>query len=341
MNVPLPTITVVTPTYNSGKTLDKCLSSVREQDYPQDKIEIILGDGGSSDNTFHIARKYHAKVIKISKEKQHAEYNRGVAFNEAKGDLSLILDHDNFLPDNTWLRDMVAPLLENPAMVATNTCFYHYSDSYCLMDRYYALFGANEPLPYYLKKADRMPQTAKEWLLTGKAKDMGRYYLVEFENNPREFPSIGTNGCLLRTKLVTTHADIRPEFHYPIDVLFDVVKKGHNQFGFVKNSIIHLTHSSGLFAFMKRRKQFVEHYHFQDVSKRRWSVVMPGDELRVILYVFYSLSFVIPLLNSLKGFTKIRDVAWFVHPLMCLGTTVIYGYVTVKYKLANLFRNPI
>src|SRR3990167_3234313 len=103
MNVPLPTITVVTPTYNSGKTLDKCLSSVREQDYPQDKIEIILGDGGSSDNTFHIARKYHAKVIKISKEKQHAEYNRGVAFNEAKGDLSLILDHDNFLPDNTWL----------------------------------------------------------------------------------------------------------------------------------------------------------------------------------------------------------------------------------------------
>lgn len=341
MNAHLPTITVVTPTYNSGKTIDKCLQSVREQDYPQEKIEIVLGDGGSVDNTLKIAAKYKAKVISIPKEKQHAEYNRGVAFNEAEGDLVLILDHDNFLPYNTWLRDMVKPLLGNPNMVTTNTCYYHYSRSYGLMDRYYALFGTNEPLPYYLKKADRMPQTAKKWRLTGKSKDMGEYYLVEFEKDPRKFPSIGTNGCLMRKKLVTSNADIRPEFHYPIDVLFDVVKNGHNQFGFVKNSIIHLTHSSGFFEFMKRRKRFVEHYHFQDMSRRRWSVVMPGDEPRVILFIIFSLSIVMPLFDSLRGFLKIRDIAWFVHPLMCVGTTFIYGYVTIKHKLTNYFKKFI
>lgn len=335
----LPTISVVTATYNSGKTLDKCLGLVRSQNYPQNKIEIILGDGGSTDDTPEIAKRYKARVITVPLDKQNAEYNRGVAYGKAKGDLVLILDHDNFLPYKNWLRDMVNPLIENPDMIATNTCYYHYSKKYSLMDRYFALFGTSEPLPYFLHKADRMPQTAKSWELTGKSEDKGNYFLVEFEKDPRKFPSIGTNGCLMRKNLVNRYADTRPEYHYPIDVLFDVVKKSDfNKFGFVKNSIIHLTHTRGFLEFMKRRVSFVERYHFQDIEKRRWSVVMPGDETGVALYVLYSLTAAKPLWDSTLGFVKIPDIAWFVHPFMCLGTTIIYGYVTIKYKILGLLK---
>lgn len=335
----LPTISIVTATYNSGKTLDKCLRLVRGQNYPQENIEIILGDGGSVDDTADIARKYKAKIFTIPPEKQNAEYNRGVAYGKAKGDLVLILDHDNFLPYKNWLRDMVNPLVENPDMVATNTCYYHYSQKYSLMDRYFALFGTSEPLPFYLKKADRMPQTAKTWVLTGKAEDKGKYYLVEFEKDPRKFPSIGTNGCLMRRDIVNRYADTRPEYHYPIDVMFDVVRKSkYNSFGFVKNSIIHLTHTRGFLEFMKRRVSFVEKYHFQDIKKRRWSVVLPGDGVGVMLYVFYGLTFVKPLWDATLGFIQISDIAWFVHPLMCFGTTIIYGYVTFKYALLGFFK---
>lgn len=330
----LPTISVAIATFNSGKTIDRCLRLVREQNYPQGKIEIILGDGGSLDETFKIAKKYKAKFIAIPPEKQHAEYNRGVAYNKATGELVLILDHDNFLPYKNWLKDMVDPLLENPDMVATNTCYYHYDKSYNLMDRYFALFGTSEPLPYYLHKADRMPQTAKKWVLTGQAKDMGNYYLVKFEKDPRKFPSIGTNGCLMRRKVVNKYADVRAEYHYPIDVLFDVIQNGGpDEFGFVKNSIIHLTHSRGFPEFLKRRKRFVEQYHFADRQKRRWSVVMPGDEVGVILFVFYSLTFIRPFIDALIGFIAIADIAWFVHPIMCFGTTIMYGYSTIKYTI--------
>lgn len=336
MNKHLPTISVVTATFNSGKTLEKCLGLVRSQSYPQDKIEIILGDGGSTDNTLEIAKKYRARVISIPPERQNAEYNRGVAYNQAKGELVLILDHDNFMPDRKWLIQMVEPLMANPEMVATNTCYYHYSKKYDLMDRYFALFGTSEPLPYYLHKADRMPQTAKKWVLNGKAEDMGNYYLVRLPKEAGKFPSIGTNGCLMRRKLVNKYANTKAEYHYPIDIMFEVAKSGHNQFGFVKNSLIHLTHSRGFIEFMRRRKKFVEQYHFQDIAKRRWSVAMPGDEKRVGIFVIYSLTIVGPLWEAIKGFLKIPDIAWFVYPLMCMATTFIYGYVALKYKILGL-----
>lgn len=338
INYKLPTISIIIATFNSAKTLDRCLKLVRSQNYPQSKIEIILGDGGSSDTTSQLARKYKAKIILIPTDKQNAEYNRGVAYNQAKGEMALILDHDNFMTTNNWLLQMVKPLLENPEMVATNTCYYHYSKKFALMDRYFALFGTSEPLPYFLHKADRMAQTSKRWTLAGEAIDKGDYFLVNLPTNARRFPSIGTNGCLMRRTLVNKHAHTTPELHYPVDIMYEVAKSGHNQFGFVKNSLIHTTHARGFIEFMKRRKKFVEQYYFQDLKKRRWSVFSQGDELKIVFFVLYSLTFIGPLCESVRGFRKIPDIAWFVYPLMCVGTTFVYGYVTLKYKMLGYIK---
>ena len=43
-------ISVVTPTLNAASVLEAELESIRSQNYPQDKIEIIIADGGSTDN---------------------------------------------------------------------------------------------------------------------------------------------------------------------------------------------------------------------------------------------------------------------------------------------------
>lgn len=52
-----PTISVLIATFNSHNTMELCLDSVRSQDYPQDKIEIILADGGSKDDTVVVGKK--------------------------------------------------------------------------------------------------------------------------------------------------------------------------------------------------------------------------------------------------------------------------------------------
>lgn len=328
----LPSISIVIATYDGcAKTLEKCLKIIRSQNYPQKSIEIILGDGGPRYQSAKIGQNYKVKSIKIPHKIQNAEFNRGSALAAAKNELVLILDHDNFFPNKNWIQDAVAPFETYPRLVAAQSYKYYYDRSLSLLDRYFALFGASEPLPVYLKKSDKLQQHITSWNLGGSIVfENDRYYIISFPNNPRKFLTIGSNGCLIRKNLLLKYADIRPDHHYPIDVIVDIVSHGYDQFAFIKNAIIHQTGYSGFWSFLKRRYKFVVDYHFKQHSNRRYSVVMPGDEINVIRFAIYSMTLIGPVFHSLVGFWHIHDVAWFLHVPMCIFTTIIYAIPTVK-----------
>ena len=47
----LPSVSVIVPAHNESAVIDRCLNSVKAQDYPHDKLEIIVIDDGSTDDT--------------------------------------------------------------------------------------------------------------------------------------------------------------------------------------------------------------------------------------------------------------------------------------------------
>ncbi|MHA1705898.1 MAG: glycosyltransferase [Promethearchaeota archaeon] len=108
-NSHLPLVSFIIPTLNSEKTLEKCLRSITEQDYPS--IEIIIVDGGSKDNTINIAMKYNAKVLEFRGNLGAA---RQLGISKASGELIANWDSDIYIPHKGWLRRAIQILLSYP-----------------------------------------------------------------------------------------------------------------------------------------------------------------------------------------------------------------------------------
>lgn len=328
-----PTISVVIATHNAQNTIEKCLVSLRNQYYPQRNIEIIVADGASTDNTLRTVKKYADTIIPVAPDKQNAEYNKGIAVRKANCELLLMIDHDNVLPHREWLTSMVRPLLEHEEIVGVETLRYHYDPTFSLLDRYFALFGAGDPLAFYLGKSDRLAFIYDTYNLYGKAKDLGAYYIVQF--SPAHIPALGANGFLIRRKMLTKYAQIDEDHFFHIDVNVDLIHKGFNKYAFIKDDIIHLTGYKSIPSFLYRRKLFMQQFHFQTHANRRYSVFMPQDKWRLLVFIFFAATFIKPTFDATRGYLKIHDIAWFLHPILCFALLMIYGYTTIKMQITE------
>lgn len=90
-----PRVTVVTPVYNGAEHLEECLDSVLDQGYPN--LEYIVVDGGSTDGTLEILRRYEHLLAFWSSERDAGQadaLNKG--FARATGELVCWLNADDF-----------------------------------------------------------------------------------------------------------------------------------------------------------------------------------------------------------------------------------------------------
>jgi len=152
-------VSILIPTLNAKRTLEVCLRSIIGQDYPKNKIEIIIADGGSSDETLTIVKKFQRlKVSKIKLVKnllKTAEAGKAVALRHARNDLVALIDSDNILPDKNWLKKMTAPFAD-PEIIVSEPWQFTYRKKDGFIDRYCALIGMNDPLVMFLGNYDRL-----------------------------------------------------------------------------------------------------------------------------------------------------------------------------------------
>jgi glycosyltransferase involved in cell wall biosynthesis len=95
----IPLITVLITTYNYGQFLEEAIDSVLAQEFPQEKVEIVVIDDGSTDGTGERVKKYGSRVGYFYQANggQAAALNAG--FANAHGEIVALLDADDlFLP---------------------------------------------------------------------------------------------------------------------------------------------------------------------------------------------------------------------------------------------------
>jgi hypothetical protein len=98
-----PSISIVVPSYNQGAFLEMTLQSITQQGYP--KLELIVMDGGSSDNSRELIRKYESSItlLRVGKDKGQSDaLQKG--FDLATGDILAWLNSDDLYCENTLQR---------------------------------------------------------------------------------------------------------------------------------------------------------------------------------------------------------------------------------------------
>lgn len=118
-NAEIIDVTIVLPALNEERYLKNCLDSLMKLDFPKEKLEIILVDNGSTDNTLQIAKAYPIKVLENPNAKVGAVRNLGA--HEAQGRFIVFLDSDCTTEPN-WLSKGISKLLQNPDTVLGGQC---------------------------------------------------------------------------------------------------------------------------------------------------------------------------------------------------------------------------
>ncbi|MCR5146562.1 MAG: glycosyltransferase [Clostridia bacterium] len=99
-------ISVVTVVFNGEKTLEKTIQSVINQTY--ENIEYLIIDGGSSDSTVDIIKKYESKISFWKSEADKGIYdamNKGLV--QATGDFIIFLGADDLFVDREVVQNFV------------------------------------------------------------------------------------------------------------------------------------------------------------------------------------------------------------------------------------------
>lgn len=108
----LPSVSIIVASLNNESTIEECLRSILDQDYPKNLVEILVVDGGSTDSTARLVENYNVQFVS-NRLNVPAAYNW--ASKTVKGEVLGFIDADAKV-ERSWLKKLVADL--NPPEVA-------------------------------------------------------------------------------------------------------------------------------------------------------------------------------------------------------------------------------
>lgn len=315
-----PKISISLPTLNEERYIKKCLDSIKNLEYPLNKIEVFVVDGGSTDRTVEIARKYSfVKIIKNRQKDTHI--GKMLGLKAATGKYWTYFDADLQVNDSNWATAMTKPLEEDENLTASVSRYHaHKGDSW--IENYINLdpIGRDTLFAWFTPSIDSTI-----------IKKKNGYAVCKYSS--RAFPPEGR--CLFRRKLLNKIIGGFERFR-ELDTILLLIRSGHSKYAYVPEPGYYHRHPQNLMDLRKKRMRNTTRNYIpgnkEGYIKFKWfDLKNTSDLLKMSLLILYAFSIVGPLLGGLYKTIKYKNIFGMVE--------FIYVPVAVEAYLEAFFKN--
>lgn len=292
-----PTISISLPTYNEEKNIRSCLQSLQDLDYPKSKLEVLVIDGGSDDNTVKIAREFSfVKIIKNPKRDTHIAKMLGLI--NSKGKFWMYYDADLKPNGNDLVKKLIKPLLEDKNIAASYTGYVHH-DGDSWIENYINLdsIGRDTVFAWFTPSVE---STITKW--------KNGYAVCKYERD--KIPPQGL--CLFRRDLLIKLVGKNERFR-ELDTLSELVRSGHDKFAYVPKPGFYHRHPQNISELRKKRmrnatKNYIPGSREGYIKYKWFNLEKPKDVIKMILLIIYAFSIMGPFLGGIYLSLKKKNI---------------------------------
>jgi glycosyltransferase involved in cell wall biosynthesis len=315
-----PYFTVVIPSLNASGTVERTLRSIRGQEFDQDDVEVLLVDGGSTDDTREIAARYGCRVVENPRVQQ--EYAKHVGLLEARGHVALYIDADECLANPGALARTRRVFDEHPSYRFVMSGGYRKPEGASAINDYINMFS--DPFAYFMTGVGGQEDLFRDcW--------KRRYETIE-DNDLFTGFRIGARDILPTVDLCAGNAidadyaktELAGEIEDPMVIprMFYFLMDRTKRVAMLKDDpIVHYS-ADRLRTYVKKLGWRVKvNVHYREMPGTGFSnrEVYQGGIARFKKYLFvpYGLTVVAPLAQAIRVWRRTGRAIALIHPALC------------------------
>lgn len=344
MNYPL--ISIAIPTFNSGNTLIKTLDSIKKQGYPLKKIEILIIDGYSKDNTIEIAKKYHCKII--PNPKIDLIYGKHIGFLKSKGKYLMYLDSDEVLENPNSLKIKYLSFKKNSKVIAIVPTGYKSPADGSRINSYVNEFG--DPFSLFMYRESKgFTNLIKEFSRKYRKISENKFCVVFsfFQSDSLPLLEFWAGGCMIDKQFVESNFPQIKRDRTIIAQLFYLLSNNQNiLIAVTKNDpTVHYS-SPNIEKYFKKIASRIRNNIYKTemgeggfIGRERFQSAF--FRFKKYLFIPYSFSIILPLIDAFCLTTSRKNFIFLLHLPLCIYTSILILYyfslkkIGIKPKLKN------
>lgn len=304
-----PFFSIVIAAYNSERTIEYTLQSIRGQSIDQNELEILVVDGGSTDATKEIAVRYGAQIY--DNPNRLPEHAKAIGTRHASGHYIVRMDSDEEFSYHTQLQDKMDFLKKNPELkvLISNRIIRGRKDICGISADYMNTLG--DPFSYFVyhTKSDKCKTYHKNVIRRD-----GKYVLMKFEHGDI-YPLVDSAASIIDLDYMKEkYADTYDSVKF-ICKAYDQVISDMKLCGCIKgDDIKHNCNSTFRVYLLKLKFRVINNLFYKDESGFSTKEGMSTKlKYRKMLFVLYAIMIPLPILDSVRLAILYKNPTYLLH----------------------------